>query len=42
MSMVNELTCLINDSLSGRVALFDKGVKKHTAQSIIQPFFEIL
>ena len=42
MSMVNELTCLINDSLSGRVALFANGAEKYTDQAIREAFFEIL
>ena len=31
MSMVNELTYLINDSLSGRVALFANGANQQEA-----------
>ena len=42
MSMVNELTYLINDSLSGRVALFANGAEKYTDQAIREAFFEIL
>lgn len=42
MSMVNELTALINDSLSGRVALFANGAEKYTDQAIREAFFEIL
>lgn len=42
MSMVNELTSLINDSLSGRVALFANGAEKYTDQAIREAFFEIL
>jgi len=40
--MVNELTYLINDSLSGRVALFANGAEKYTDQAIREAFFEIL
>ena len=42
MSIVNELTYLINDSLSGRVALFANGAEKYTDQAIREAFFEIL
>ena len=42
MSMVNELTNLINDSLSGRVGLFANGAEKFTDQAIRETFFEIL
>lgn len=42
MSMVNELTYLINDSLSGRVALFANDAEKYTDQAIREAFFEIL
>ena len=42
MSMINELTCLINDSLSGRVGLFANGAEKYADQAIREAFFEIL
>lgn len=42
MSYINELTTLINDSLSGRVGLFANGAEKYTDQAIREAFFEIL
>ena len=42
MSMVNELTCLINESHSGRIALFANGAETYTDQSIREACFEIL
>ena len=44
MSALKELTNLMNDSLSNRVALFasDEGVSKYTDQAIREAFFEII
>ena len=42
MSYINELTTLINDSLSGRVGLFANEATKYTDQAIREAFFEIL
>lgn len=42
MSMIKELTYLINDSLSGRVALFANGAEKYTDQAIREAFSDIL
>ncbi len=43
MGYLNELTCLINDSLSNKVALFASAEQaKYTDQAIREAFFEIL
>ena len=42
MSYINELTTLINDSLSGRVGLFANEASKYTDQAVREAFFEIL
>lgn len=41
-NMLNELTALMNDSLSNKVALFNEGASKYTDQAIREAFFEIL
>lgn len=42
MGMLNEITALINDSLSNKVALFNENASKYTDQAIREAFFEIL
>lgn len=42
MSMTTELTALINDTLSNRVALFNEGAAKYADQAVREAFFEIL
>ena len=42
MSYLRELTALMNDSLSNKVALFNEGASKYTDQAIREAFFEIL
>lgn len=42
MGIVSELTYLINDSLTKRVALFNEGAAKFSDQAIREGFFEIL
>lgn len=42
MSMVNEVTELINDSLMNKVALFNENASKYTDQAVREAFFEIL
>jgi len=43
MGYLNELTTLINDSLSNRVALFaDENQTKYTDQAVREAFFEII
>lgn len=42
MSIVNELTYLINDSLTKKVALFNEGAAKYSDQAAREGFFEIL
>lgn len=42
MSMTKELSALINDTLTNRVALFNEGAAKYSDQAIREAFFEIL
>lgn len=42
MSMTTELTALINDTLSNRVALFNEGAAKYADQAVREAFYEIL
>ena len=39
---LRDLTALMNDSLSNKVALFNEGAAKYTDQAIREAFFEIL
>lgn len=42
MSYLRELTELMNDSLSNKVALFNEGASKYTDEAIREAFFEII
>lgn len=40
--MVNDITALINDSLTGKVALYSESAAKYTDQAVREAFFELL